>query len=293
MKKRLSNEEYHALANSLSSSDFKALARSINDWNKERKDSKEMNLGTIFHDFILEDIDRSLVLPKVNRATLKGNRQLYLFLERYFLSYICSHGKLKKLKLPELKKLVEKQETEAKGKLLLIDQAQKDTLEAMKKSFYAHPEASQYIYKKGDSWEVEESLMIEASKIFPDYEGDLLIKIRPDYRMKDENGGYIVDLKSAKSSEPWEFKRDVWKYGYHSSASLYMKVANALGLNVNDFFIVATENCEPFNTEVYRMTEKMLDEGWQVILKGWNRYIDFKNGNDYRGYSRQGEVIEL
>lgn len=297
MKKRLSNEEYHALANSLSSSDFKALARSINDWNKERKGSKFMDLGTAFHDWILEDKNRTLELPKVNKTqkdTKKGVGGIIHLIE--FYAKILRQSVLKgwdSYKMDELRDQAKKYEHELSKDYLILNDDLSTKLSAMIKSFENHPEASSYIYKKGDSWKVEESLMIEASKIFDGYEGDLIIKIRPDYITMDENGGYIVDLKSTRSSEYWDFRRDVFKFGYHSSAALYMKVANALGMNIKDFYLVATENAIPFNTEVYHFTDEMLAKGWEVILKGWGRYLEYKSGNGYTGYSLNGGVIEL
>lgn len=288
---RLSNEEYHSRPG-LSSSDLKALASSPKTWMMERKKSSAMDLGTVFHDFILEGVDRSLVLPKASLSRKTTNEkgehgilQLIDFSNSY-TSFAFKYEEIMGYKMEELKGIWDNQKEQMEKKYLLIDEAQKQALEEMKESFYSHPESASYLNRQ-DEHGIEESFEVDARDLF-DTKLDVKIRVRPDYYNATE--GYIVDLKSTKNSNKFDFRRDMWKFGYHASASLYMEVLALEGIEINSYFLLATENKEPHCTEVYMLSDETLAEGWQVILEGWRRYEEYIAGG-YFGY--HGGVVEL
>jgi hypothetical protein len=289
-KPTLTNEQYHK-APGLSSSNLKDLSKSINVWNMKRNGSKSMDLGTAFHDFILEDIDRTLVLPKVNKARKdhKDGEDGLIQLVQFMAN---KHGGLPDFDLSDMKMDVLRQyhdvlEYNLSFDYLVLNDKLGDALKRMKESFANHPEAKDYICKTIPH-EVEQSYIIPAKEIFST-SLDLDIRIRPDYT----NDSIGVDLKSTKCSDYRPFKYDMWKFGYHASLALYDRVLDVCGKKKEDWYIVAVENQEPFNTEIFRMSQQTLDEGWSIIQQGFTRYEQYVRGGAYTGYSIDGEILEL
>jgi hypothetical protein len=84
----------------------------------------------------------------------------------------------------------------------------------------------------------------------------------PDVRKPER----VVELKSARSSEPNEFQREVLRRHYHGQMAFQMEavVASGLGLPA-DAFIVAVESTEPHPVTVFHLSPRMLDYGARLV----------------------------
>jgi len=75
---------------------------------------------------------------------------------------------------------------------------------------------------------------------------------------------YIVDLKTCATLDRGEygnFFRGAKDHAYDVQFGLYMAILGACGVEVRDFFVVAAEKSVPHGVEVYRMSDKAIEEG--------------------------------
>lgn len=75
---------------------------------------------------------------------------------------------------------------------------------------------------------------------------------------------YIVDLKTCATldrSEYGNFFRGAKDHAYDVQFGLYMAILGACGVEVRDFFVVAAEKSVPHGVEVFRMSDKAIEEG--------------------------------
>ena len=87
-----------------------------------------------------------------------------------------------------------------------------------------------------------------------DTETGLKIKLRPDiYCQKHPT---IVDLKSCVDSSPKDFKKDVYNYGYSTSAAFYMHFSGK-----ENYLFCALSKTAPFEVAMYALCDDMLDYG--------------------------------
>lgn len=60
----------------------------------------------------------------------------------------------------------------------------------------------------------------EGTVVWEDEQTGEMLKVRPDYWSSNEL--VLADIKTAKSAHPLDFERDVFRYGYHAQAAMYL-----------------------------------------------------------------------
>lgn len=99
------------------------------------------------------------------------------------------------------------------------------------------------MYDPSDSWD-EYSFLTEEEDLH-----GLKYRVRPDRLLvRNEEPMAILDWKSCRDASEKSFRSDFWKYRYDLQAAFYCDV---MGILVDDFYFVAIEKQYPFNTAVY------------------------------------------
>lgn len=98
------------------------------------------------------------------------------------------------------------------------------------------------------------------------------IKVRPDCINVEK--GFISDIKTTQSANPKDFKREIYKYGYHLQAAFY---CDALGVPVENFRFIAMQKTYPFTVEVYALSDETIQRGRDAYLTAlghWKEYLE-------------------
>lgn len=118
------------------------------------------------------------------------------------------------------------------------------------------------------------SLMIggekEASAVWTDEASGVLCRGRFD--VIDTELRAITDLKTTKDASPFRFPKTVYDYGYHIQAAHYIRGAQALGLDIDSFGIIAVEKEPPYAVAVYQLQPAAIYDGGReldALLKQW------------------------
>jgi hypothetical protein len=99
------------------------------------------------------------------------------------------------------------------------------------------------MYDPSESWD-EYSFLTEEEDLH-----GLKYRVRPDRLLvRNEEPMAILDWKSCRDASEKSFRSDFWKYRYDLQAAFYCDV---MGILVDDFYFVAIEKQYPFNTAVY------------------------------------------
>ena len=98
-------------------------------------------------------------------------------------------------------------------------------------------------------------------------------KCKPDWMAKD--GSLIIDLKMMADADPTNFKRAIYRYGYHISAAMYVEGVES-HFNKKPRFVWAV--CE-------------LSEGHDRVGHGLAIYAECKQRKQWPGYEQQ--VLEI
>lgn len=113
-------------------------------------------------------------------------------------------------------------------------------------------------------------------------------KCKPDWMSKD--GRLIIDLKMMADADPTNFKRSVYRYGYHISAAMYIEgVAQHYG-TVPDFVWAV---CEKGSGKIafYTPSSELLSEGAVKVGTGMAIYAKCKDKNNWPAYDNGIVVI--
>lgn len=105
------------------------------------------------------------------------------------------------------------------------------------------------------------------------------VKVRPDCINVEK--GFISDIKTTQSANPIDFKREIFKYGYHLQAAFY---SDALGLPVENFRFIAMQKTYPFTVEVYALSDDTIEKGrdaYEKALIHWKAYLETGIPTDY------------
>jgi hypothetical protein len=83
-----------------------------------------------------------------------------------------------------------------------------------------------------------------------------------------EGRPYVVDVKSCASLDAeafGSFSKGAEERGYHTQFALYLAVLQAMGVECRDFFVIAAEKTAPYGVECYRMGDRALEEGQNIV----------------------------
>ena len=113
-------------------------------------------------------------------------------------------------------------------------------------------------------------------------------KCKPDWMAKD--GRLIIDLKMMADADPTNFKRSVYRYGYHLSAAMYIEgVAQHYGTEPDFVWAV----CEKGSGKIafYTPSAALLSDAHTQVGRGMGIYAKCKDRNNWPSYNNGVVVI--
>lgn len=98
---------------------------------------------------------------------------------------------------------------------------------------------------------------------------------------------HLVDIKSARDSEPDKFQRQGRWYAYHAQLWNYRHGAKLNGLCDDNLpvYTIATEPFPPFVTTVFQLTDRALDKGGRLCRLWMERLKGCIEMNEFPGYA--------
>lgn len=229
----ITNEEYHADTEYLSSSKLKTLLESVAKFREEQLNPSpstggaHLELGTYVHSLILEP---DLVASEY--ATFQGFRRAGNAFEIFKLQN--PHKKLISLSM------------ENQGMRML---ASMDSVPSAKKLL------------KGCQFELSLAAIVD----------DVPVKARFDAINPDE--GYIVDIKTSRETAGKEYFKDTIKqFHYDLSAALYCAVAESYYKKPFKFYWVVLAKTEPPETRAYLASDKTMAKGAREVQQALEKY---------------------
>lgn len=117
------------------------------------------------------------------------------------------------------------------------------------------------------------------------------VKARFDLLTDD---GHAVDLKKTQDSSRDAFSKSIYNYRYHVQEAFYRYVyALVAGRKLESFTFLAVEELPPHIAMPYTVGEESRDIGHNEMLDDLDRYADCVKVNDWPGYERTDEPLEL
>jgi hypothetical protein len=96
---------------------------------------------------------------------------------------------------------------------------------------------------------------------------------------------WLVELKTAKSSEPKTFLRDAFYRRYHAQVAFYADAMRSTGDDPMDCYVIAVENTAPYPVSVLRLTDRALEHGRRLYRQWFVRLLECERENTWPGYS--------
>lgn len=151
-----------------------------------------------------------------------------------------------------------------------------ETVMGMKNSINRKKSARKFLRGEGKS---------EYTLVWRDPEIGVMCKARMDRYSPAVPGGAISDLKTTRDASPRAFRRTIWKYKYYLQGMLYLRGADALGLDLSKFVIVACEKDPPYCVMTYILNKDVIKETTERELYDLlYSYKACKENNKWPGY---------
>lgn len=251
----ISHKDYHSWTEIVSNSYLGRLNRCPAYAKVKQEDSPAMSFGRAFHCYVLDGVDA--------------------YVEQYAVAdNVDTRTKAGKEWWKTFK------ENNPDKEIISLDDHEK--IVKMRQSIEDHPLAWMLI-KQGIS---------EQTIIWQDEDTGLLCKCRPD-RIPDGNKGVVLDLKTTRSADEYNFRRDVVNLGYAREAGFYLEgFAKITGAKFQDliFTFIAVEKDEPYRCEVYTLDSDFLDYGWREAKRLLWVEQECRVANFWPAYKNKGAV---
>ncbi|MTI12418.1 PD-(D/E)XK nuclease-like domain-containing protein [Sansalvadorimonas verongulae] len=131
----------------------------------------------------------------------------------------------------------------------------------------------------------------ERSLFWEDPGTELACRARMDYYREDI--GVVFDLKTTTDARLESFQRDVFKYGYHISAAMYLEGCRQLGLKATAFAWLAIEKEPPYAIGLYMASPEMLAAGDNDFRDYLATFAACKESSFWPSYSDDFVTIDL
>jgi len=156
-----------------------------------------------------------------------------------------------------------------------------NTVIAMRDSVHAHP-AARKLMRKGRS---------EVTAVWTDPATGLRAKARADRLV--EMDGVFVDLKSALSAAPDEFRRAAANNRYHVQDAFYSRAFEENGVHISNFVFVVCEKTPPYAVACYQLDDTARMRGEQLYMREMRLLADAIEHDRWPGYSSKVEDLSL
>lgn len=163
----------------------------------------------------------------------------------------------------------------------VIESADAEKIEGIFRAVMAKDCASQLLGAEGKS---ELSLLLKDE--FQLWQKGRLDKYQPQFKT-------LVDIKTTRDASPATFAKTVLNNGYHVQAAHYMKLAEALGLELRHVVILAIETEAPYGVAVYQLPPEALAAGAKQREKLLALLLQCENKNDWQAYEDSVQTIEF
>lgn len=163
----------------------------------------------------------------------------------------------------------------------ILKQDTLDTARWMADAVHAHPYAAGLL----------EGRTPELSGVWTDPEHGIRHKVRLDD--VSEAIRSITDLKSTNDARPDSFGKDAFNFGYWIQAAYYLRVARALGLDVEHFWIIAVEKTRPFGIVCYPVPDHLIRAGENKLDELIPAYARCQREDRWPGYPPDPMPLEL
>lgn len=167
---------------------------------------------------------------------------------------------------------------EAGGKEV-IKAEQHELVCAMADSVRRHP-AAKRLLSRGES---------EVTALWTDPDTGLPCKSRGDY--VSDMAGVFVDLKSALSAAPHEFKRAAANNRYHVQDAFYSRAFEENGIHIKNFVFVVVEKEPPYAVACYQLDETARLKGEELYMAELRRLRQCIDTDTWPGYG--DAIIDL
>lgn len=94
----------------------------------------------------------------------------------------------------------------------------------------------------------------------------------------------IVDVKTTLDASPIAFARTIADRGYHRQAAFYMRGAQSLGVEIENYVLIAVEKAEPYAVGVYRLGVASLGAAWEELDGLLDRFLECKAADKWPAY---------
>lgn len=102
---------------------------------------------------------------------------------------------------------------------------------------------------------------------------------------------FLVDLKTASTTEPYTFMRAATRYGYHAQLAMYADAAASLGTPVDDAYLIAVETAPPYAVTVLHASPRILEEGTRLLRLWMERLLACESANEWPAYTQS--IVEF
>lgn len=234
----LSNEDYHALSDYISSSFVKSVAKhSIQRAMQKFEPSAALIFGDAMHTYFE---DRQ-----------KFNERFVVFDDTEVVAEILERRPdiINASMTKDYKTYKSKFEESVKEDQVVISIDDMHRIEMMFNSAISN-EGLKKVYETYDPFDVwdEYSFITDEEDMY-----GLNYRVRPDRLLvRDENPLAIIDWKSCRDASQKSFRQDFFKYRYDLQAAFY---CDMLGIPLYSFYFVAIEKEFPYNSAVYSLDD--------------------------------------
>ncbi len=102
---------------------------------------------------------------------------------------------------------------------------------------------------------------------------------------------FIGDVKTMADISPKSVFNSIEKFDYHSQAAWYIEAARIEGWTVNDYYLIAMEKSEPYDSIVYLMPPELIEIGHRLNQERFELYKYCTETGDWFG--QEDKVHEL
>lgn len=174
----------------------------------------------------------------------------------------------------------------AAGTRIRLDHDEHEQIKGMAAAVRALPTAAALLLGRG---------LNETSALWLDSETGELCKGRQDRVTTFAGWTWIVDLKTTFDASPRAFARDVFRYGYHEQAAMYLDGLAVLHPpeSPRRFAWVVVEKDPPFCVAAYEPTARAIAAGRRAYRAHLDTFRRCRESGEWPGYADGISPIEL